>query len=343
MKWPPRIVRWRCASARSCSPAPVPSRSPRWRHCSSLSSAPLRLEGIDCPLLASLRRRTPSSPDVPCNSLRATSGGAACGSPDRRPWRGGRGSSCSRCHSRTAASCMSARTCPPRPRPCLSRRSCPGRPRRSAVRFASAPPRRPSPGEDEIVIPLPLWAQMGRGALGETDRIMASPIAPRGYRPPLGTYRLVVPGGGPLDLTGGAPAHAEDVVAISGPSALRVGKSLPGGVAATTPSGRHFLGRVLLDEAGSYDAVRRRIRVGEPIRSPGLSEALPREESGTTAGDPPSMALRRASPGASGDLVAGTRLAATPLPPLAEPPQRKLPAPTAGRPTASDQLRAAAF
>jgi len=119
---------------------------------------------------------------------------------------------------------------------------------------------------------LPLWAQMGRGAVGETDRIMASPIAPRGYRPPLGTYRLVVPGGGPLDLTGGAPAHAEDVVAIFGPSALRVGKSLTAGVAATAPSGRHFLGRVLLDEGGPRDPVRRRIRVGAPTRGPGLPE-----------------------------------------------------------------------
>lgn len=213
----------------------------------------------------------------------------------------------------------------------------------------TSPPRMPpavqprplSPGEEEIVVPLPLWAQMGRGAVGETDRIMASPIAPRGYRPPLGTYRLVVPGGGPLDLTGGAPAHAEDVVAISGPTALRVGRSLTGGVAATTPSGRHFLGRVLLDEAGSNDAVRRRIRVSEPIRSPGLSEVLPREEPGTTAGDQPAMALRRASPGASGDLVAGTGLAATPLPRIAEPPKSNLPAPTAGRRAPPDELRAA--
>src|SRR3989475_12152204 len=182
---------------------------------------------------------------------------------------------------------------------------------------------------------------MGRGAVGETDRIMAWPIAPRGYRPPLGTYRLVVPGGGPLDLTGGAPAHAEDVVAVSGPTALRVGRSLTGGVAATTPSGRHFLGRVLLDEAGSNDAVRRRIRVSEPIRSPGLSEVLPREEPGTTAGDQPAMALRRASPGASGDLVAGTRLAATPLPRIAGPPKSNPPAPPAGPPAPPDQLRAA--
>jgi len=173
----------------------------------------------------------------------------------------------------------------------------------------------PSPGEEEIVIPLPLWAQMGRGAVGETDRIMASPIAPRGYRPPLGTYRLVVPGGSPLDLTGGAPAHAEDVVAIFGPSALRVGKSLTAGVAATAPSGRHFLGRVLLDEGGPRDPIRRRIRVGAPTRGPGLPEV--------TAAD--------VVAGASG-RQRGPRIAA-----LAE---RNLPAAIAGRGAPLDDLPA---
>src|SRR2546427_3581714 len=51
--------------------------------------------------------------------------------------------------------------------------------------------------------------------------------------------------------------------------------TLPGGVAATTPSGRHFLGRVLLDEAGANDPVRRRIHVREPIQSPWVSEVRP--------------------------------------------------------------------
>ncbi|HUJ25776.1 MAG TPA: hypothetical protein VLW85_07150, partial [Myxococcales bacterium] len=58
--------------------------------------------------------------------------------------------------------------------------------------------RRPNPGEDEIVIPLPLWAEMGRGRLTDTEQIMASPLASSGYTPPLGVYRLVVPDGLPV-------------------------------------------------------------------------------------------------------------------------------------------------
>jgi len=180
-------------------------------------------------------------------------------------------------------------------------------------------PRPPSPGEEEIVIPLPLWAQVGRGAVGETDRIMASPIAPRGYRPPLGAYRLVVPGGGPLDLTGGAPAHAEDVVAISGPSALRIGKSLTGGVEAAAPSGRHFLGRVLLDEAGPRDPGRRRIRIGAPTRGPGLPEV-------TAAGSVPPRAEQEvaaavaAAPSVSAERTGAQPPSAAPRPRIEEPP-----------------------
>jgi len=178
---------------------------------------------------------------------------------------------------------------------------------------AAVQPRPPSPGEDEIVIPLPLWAQMGRGAVGETDRIMASPIAPRGYRPPLGTYRLVVRGGGPLDLTGGAPAHAEDVVAISGPSALRVGKSLTGGVAATAPGGRHFLGRVLLDEGGPRVPVRRRgpglpeVTAADVVAGSGMVARPAQSQAGSlpterTGAQPSSAANRTDEPGDLQDL-----------------------------------------
>src|SRR5882762_6844675 len=81
--------------------------------------------------------------------------------------------------------------------------------------------RRPlGPGEDEIVIPLPLWAQMGRGAMSETDRIMAAPLAGRGYAPPLGEYRLF-PGSGPFDLSESAAAETE-AIELSGPTGLRL-------------------------------------------------------------------------------------------------------------------------
>ena len=133
------------------------------------------------------------------------------------------------------------------------------------------PPRHPSPGEEEIVIPLPLWAQMGRGTIAETGRIMASPFAPRSHAAPLGAYRLVVPGGGPIDLTGGAAAVAPRVVEISGPTGLTLEHAPVGGVVATTAGGRHFLGRVPIDEAGP--AERRRYRVGAPRIAADLAAA----------------------------------------------------------------------
>jgi hypothetical protein len=204
---------------------------------------------------------------------------------------------------------------------------------------------------------------------------MASPIAPRGYRPPLGAYRLVVPGGGPVDLTGGAPAQSEDVLAISGPTALRVERNLTGGAAATSPSGRYFLGRVLLDEAGSARTVRRRVRIGAPSRGPGLSElatrgrepwpapaspppldddsVLPREQSEATPRDARSIAPQRPSRGATDDGAPADPLAARAAAAQVVPaqPARRIPAlpksdhpaPASVRNAASDELRQAPF
>jgi len=103
---------------------------------------------------------------------------------------------------------------------------------------------------------------MGRGTISGTGRIMASPFARHGHAARLGAYRLVVPGGGPIDLTGGATAVAPRVVEISGPTGLRLEHAPVGGVVATTGGGHHFLGRVPIDEAGPVG--RRRYRVGAP-------------------------------------------------------------------------------
>src|SRR5205085_7611310 len=79
-----------------------------------------------------------------------------------------------------------------------------------------------NPGEEEIVIPMPLWAQMGRGRISHTDQIMASPLARSGYSPPMGVYRLVVPGGGPVDMTGGAPDGTPGILDLVGPTGLEL-------------------------------------------------------------------------------------------------------------------------
>ena len=133
----------------------------------------------------------------------------------------------------------------------------------------AAAPRPLGPGEDEIVIPLPLWAQMGRGAMSETDRIMAAPLAGRGYAPPLGVYRLMVPGGGPFDLSESA-APETAAVELSGPTGLRLAPRPSRTVSATTLGGAHFLGRVPLDLGGNSGR-RSRIRIGAPVQGIDLS------------------------------------------------------------------------
>ena len=108
-------------------------------------------------------------------------------------------------------------------------------------------------GEDEIIIPMPLWTQMGRGRMSSTNDIMASPLAGRGYAPPLGMYRLVLPGGGPIDAAGGAPAGTPGVLQITGPTALELATGARGGapVSARSLGGSQLLGTVAVDDADS--------------------------------------------------------------------------------------------
>jgi hypothetical protein len=155
--------------------------------------------------------------------------------------------------------------------------------------------RRPlGPGEDEIVIPLPLWAQMGRGAVSETDRIMAAPLAGRGYAPPLGVYRLLVPEGGPFDLSESA-APETAAIDLSGPTGLRLA-SLPSSTAsATTLGGAHFLGRVPLDAGGRSGRGRSRIRIGAPVQGIDLS-GLVSNAPASGATEPAAPASRPSAP-----------------------------------------------
>ena len=134
---------------------------------------------------------------------------------------------------------------------------------------STAPQMRPlNPGEEEIVIPMPLWTQMGRGRLSETDQIMASPLAHTGYAPPMGVYRLVVPGGGPVDMAGGAPPGTPGIVDLAGPTVLEiVARANRSGVQASSLGGRQFLGRVAMDDGESVVSRRGRIRIGAPLFS----------------------------------------------------------------------------
>lgn len=71
--------------------------------------------------------------------------------------------------------------------------------------FASAPARvvdvpiAPRPerplglGEDEIVVPAPLWAEIGRRDVPAVVALMSSPVSRSSYSPPLGSYRAMLP------------------------------------------------------------------------------------------------------------------------------------------------------
>jgi len=122
-----------------------------------------------------------------------------------------------------------------------------------------------NPGEDEIVIPMPLWAQMGRGQLSETSQIMASPLAPTGYAPRLGAYRLMVPAGGPVDLTGGNPdgtPGGSEFAELTGPTALELqARSTRSPVVASSLGGRQIIGRVAIDDGQSAVGPRGRLPI----------------------------------------------------------------------------------
>ena len=176
----------------------------------------------------------------------------------------------------------------------------------------AAAPRPLGPGEDEIVIPLPLWAQMGRGAMSETDRIMAAPLAGRGYAPPLGVYRLVVPGGGPFDLSGSAPPETP-AIELSGPTGLRLAPRPSSTVSATTLGGAHFLGRVPLDPGGHPDRGRSRIRVGAPMQGIDLSGLVSNAPAAAEPAAPTSRpSMTQPTQRAAANVASKASLAATP-------------------------------
>ena len=125
-------------------------------------------------------------------------------------------------------------------------------------------PRSLNAGEDEIVIPMPLWAQMGRGRISATEQVMASPMASRGYTPPLGYYTLVAPSSGPMDFTNGQGGPQTQ---LAGPTGIELAISggLGRGVQAGSPSGRHILANVALADGGSSDSAPRRGRMMAPL------------------------------------------------------------------------------
>ena len=120
-------------------------------------------------------------------------------------------------------------------------------------------------GEEEIVIPMPLWAQMGRGRISATSAIMASPFSPPDHAPPLGAYQLVRPFPGPVDFTNGAPGGTPGIVSLHGPANLELVAGSGAGVSAHSRGGRAVLGQVAVDDGDSAVSSRGRMRIGAPL------------------------------------------------------------------------------
>ncbi|TMA18744.1 MAG: hypothetical protein E6J88_19085 [Deltaproteobacteria bacterium] len=165
-----------------------------------------------------------------------------------------------------------------------------------------------NPGEEEIVIPMPLWAQMGRGHLSETDQIMGSPLAPAGYSPPMGVYRLVVPAGGPVDMTGGAPNGTSGIVELAGPTGLEIAlQKRTNTVLASSLGGRQIIARVALDDGESVVTRRGRIRVGAPLSAQDLGPQDPSSDTVLSQGG--------GAPDSAPTVVAQPRAPAVDVPP----------------------------
>lgn len=173
---------------------------------------------------------------------------------------------------------------------------------------ASAPPAPSRPlnaGEEEIVIPMPLWAQMGRGRLSEAHQIMASPVLGAGREPPLGEYRLVLPMGGPVDLTSGAPSGTPGTVEVAGPTSLRL-LAVRGSLAAATPQGHQPVARVPVGDGATVATHRGRLPIGPPPVLAAQPASLARASAAPDAGEiPRSLAAPPGAPPGPASPFAG--------------------------------------
>jgi len=172
---------------------------------------------------------------------------------------------------------------------------------------AELPDARPlGPGEDEIFIPMPLWAQMGRGQASFTHHVMASPLAHTSYAPPLGTYTLVRPAGFPLlDPDVARSPEGPEMVELAGPTAIRLRPRPQGGARADSAGGKLLLGKVPLDAAAAVAARRaalEQLPAVPPARPP--AAAVARFNPGLPASDPRAHAAPRRAVPTAGALVA---------------------------------------
>jgi hypothetical protein len=156
-----------------------------------------------------------------------------------------------------------------------------------------------NPGEEEIQIPMPLWAQMGRGQLSSTEAVMASPRMQPGFAPPLGMYRLVKPP--EVDFANGAPEGTPGVMTLQGPTELGLDRSPTNAVEASKGGTSFVLGRIPISDGETVVSRRGRIKIGAPLGSSGDAAAA----GSTFSGDTPSSFSALSSMGQAGSFATG--------------------------------------
>ncbi|MGZ6125182.1 MAG: hypothetical protein ACXWLR_09495, partial [Myxococcales bacterium] len=205
-------------------------------------------------------------------------------------------------------------------------------PFRTAGAEVSAPAGRrpPGPGEEEIVIPLPLWAQLRRGATdvvlapgadaGEHAAALSPAAAAGGYAPPLGAYRLVAPERGATELTAGPASEGawfdsavqeRLAVELAAHPGIRLERAGPGGLRISREPGRSAVERSPFPGSQAPVPARRpprRLDSGAVVVLPevvaGASEADSPER--TSTGSPPESTPPFAAPGSPARAAAST-------------------------------------
>ena len=182
---------------------------------------------------------------------------------------------------------------------------------------AFSPRRPPGPGEEEIVIPLPLWARMGRAAVSGAAVVSWPMPAPAESAPRPGEFRLAgrtaEPSGISLGAARGLPAAAD----VVGPAAVRVVQRPDAGRGLMAPDPAQGVARV--PPGPPVAEARRRLRVGAPLaaeeREVLVSGALEARRPDGTAGGPGEQAAQ--------DVVPAQRAPAhaPPAAPVLAPPQ----------------------